>query len=252
LLAVIVSTIAYYAAHIVPTLLPELAMRIIPGRLLNVQTFVSTPLALAMAICWVDRSQYWKPGSTVWIARTTPVAIVALIIVSATIYAVPRRTAIAEYARTVLETRIMGRPSLAQQQDELFWRDVRRAHISGLVLASSTAAWPSLDYGHLAVALYGFDYIPYLPQTAGAVAQTVQEGYGVSFSDPPPELYHRANLQADTDTGRSYWAQLSDNDWCHVSRDLGIAALVAPNDWIVNLRVLVPGPEFTVYAVSCE
>ncbi len=253
LLAVTASTIAYYAVHVVPQILPALLLRALPARLLNVQAFVSTPLALGFAICIADRAvKHRKTGTLHWAARLLPVAMVLLVIASATVYALQRRHAISAYAQTVIDTRILGKLSPAQQQSETFWRDVRAAGITGLVLTSSPASMTSLDRGHLAIVLYSeaMDFLNYVPQTAGAVARIVAEGYGFPFSDPPPEILHAARLPPDA--GKIYWAGLNGDDWCRISRDLGIAALVAPKDWPVKLPALVRGPELTLYAVSCH
>ena len=70
-LAVIISTIAYYVTHVVPNLLPELVVRAMPGRLLNVQAYVSTPMALALALCVADHSaKYWRTTTFTRIAVT--------------------------------------------------------------------------------------------------------------------------------------------------------------------------------------
>jgi hypothetical protein len=253
LLAVTASTIAYYAVHLVPQFLPALALRALPARLLNVQAFVSTPLALSFAICIADRAvKYRKTGTLVWAARLLPIAVALLVIVSATVYALQRRNAISAYAQTVLDTRILGKLSPAQQQNETFWRDVRAAGVTGLVLTSSRDSAASLYHGHLAIVIYGeaIDFLNYVPQAAGAVAQIAAEGYGFPFSDPPPEVLHAARLPPNA--GRLYWAELSGEDWCRISQDLHITALVAPADWPVKLPALVQGPELTLYAVSCH
>ena len=253
LLAVTVSTIAYYAVHLVPEFLPALVLRTLPARLLNVQAFVSTPLAVALATCVADRSvQYRKTGAFIWAARLLPVAVLLLVIVSVTAYALPRRRAIFDYAQIILETRILGKTSPAQLQSEAFWRDVRGAGVNGLVLTSPAASTVSIYQGHLPIALYGeaMDFFHYIPQAAGTVARVVTEGYGISFSDPPPEILHAARLPPDA--GQRYWAQLNDEDWCRMCRDLGVTALVAPVDWTVNLPVLARGPQLVLYKVSCR
>jgi hypothetical protein len=252
LLAITGSTAAYYAVHLVPQFLPELVLRALPARLLNVQAFVSTPLTLGLAICIADRAIKNKTGAFVWAARLLPIAVALLVIVSATVYALQRRNAMLAYAQTVIDTRILGRLSPVQQQSEAFWRDVRAAGVSGLVLTSSRDSATSLFHGHLPIAVYGdaMDFFHYIPQAAGRSARIVTEGYGIPFSDPPPEILHAARLPVDA--GRDYWAGLSGDDWCRISNDLGITALVAPKDWPVKLPALVRGPELTLYTVSCH
>ena len=253
LIAVTVSTIAYYAVHMVPQYLPALVLRALPARLLNVQAFVSTPLALALAVCLADRSvRDRKTNALTWAARLLPIAVLLLVVVSGTVYVLKRRDAISGYARTVLDTRILGRVSPAQEQSEAFWRSVRGAHVNGLVLTASHSSAQSLFDGHLPIAVYGdaMDFFHYIPQAAGTVARIVDEGYGITFSDPPAEILHAARLPPDA--GRTYWAALGAADWCRISRDLGVTALVAPTDWTVTLPVIVRGPELTLYAVSCK
>ena len=152
----------------------------------------------------------------------------------------------------MVATRGLADASTAAQGDASFWRDVRTAGITGLVLTSREASRPALYYGHLPVALNvgSFDFIPYIPQAAGAVARIVQEGYGISFSDPPPEYRHGGKLPADG--GRAYWAKLTPDDWCRISRGLGVGALVAPSGWTVKLPPVAKGAGFTLYNVLCD
>jgi len=253
LLAVIASTIAYYIAHLAPEFLPAFVLRAAPGRLLNVQAFVSTPLTLGIAVGIASRAFEAKHSPTfAWLVRAIPIAALLLVAVSAASYVVRRRQAAIDYAQAVLHTRILGQASPAQQERDIFWRNVRDAHLTGLVLTSTAASTASIYNGHLSIALYAnaFDFIPYLPQTADAVARIIQEGYGVSFFDPPLDMRNGGRLAFDS--GKAYWAQLGPDRWCQISRDLRLVAVVAPSDWTVNLTSLVKGPDFTLYALSCS
>jgi hypothetical protein len=257
LLAVTASTIAYYAVHLVPDLLPGLFVRAAPGRLLNVQAYLSTPIALGLALYVADHATKHvtkdaKAGAAAGLGRMLPIAVLLLVIVSAITYALPRRHLIVDLMHTILETRILGNPSQESQDKARFWREVRNAGIAGLVLTSRATSRPTLDDGHLPTALNvgSFDFIPYVPQTAGPVAHIIQEGYGISFADPPADLQHGGGLPPDG--GKDYWAQLRPGDWCQMSRSLGIAAIVAPSGWIVKLPPLVSGTSFTLYRIPCS
>ena len=233
-LAVIISTIAYYVTHVVPNLLPELVIRAAPGRLLDVQAYVSTPMALALALYVADHSaKYWRTTAFTRIVGRLPVVILLVVIASGVVYGLrPERAS-------------------TQKGSEAFWHRIRSAGVSGLVLASPDASVPTLYHGHLPVALSAkaFDFIAYLPQTAGAVARVVEEGYGVSFFNPP-EMYYPGVFGSRA--VRQYWAQLASDDWCRISRDIGIVAVVAPSNWTVRLPVLVSGAAFSLYSISCS
>ena len=238
-LAVITSTIAYYVTHVVPNLLPELVIRAIPGRLLNVQADVSTPMALALALCVADHStKYWKTTAFTRIAVRLPVVIVLAVIAS--------------YSLVNPVDVLRSKKASTQNGSEAFWQRIRSAGVGGLVLESPEYLAPTLYYGHLPVALYaeGFDFIPYLPQTAGAVARVVEEGYGISFFNPPREMWY--NPSVGSGAVRRYWAQLASDDWCGISRDIGVVAVVAPSSWTIRLPILVPGTERTLYSISCS
>jgi hypothetical protein len=79
-LAVFTSTIAYYATHLMPNLLPELVVSAMPGRLLNVQAYVSTPMAFALALCVADLSaKYWRATTLTRITGRLPVVILLVV-----------------------------------------------------------------------------------------------------------------------------------------------------------------------------
>jgi hypothetical protein len=234
-LAVIISTIAYFAAHTLPNLMPEFVIRAAPGRLLNVQAYVSTPIAVALAFSVANYStKYWKSPAVSRIVERVALVVLLVAIVTAAVHSF-----------------LHGRAA-TPKYDEAFWNSVRGAGINGLVLESPTDAWvPTLYHGHLPVALYAesFDFIPYLPQTAGSVAHIVEEGYGVSFSNPSPDMRHRAGLSSRA--VQEYWTRLTADEWCRISRDLGVGAVVAPSKWMVRLPIFVPGPDFTLYEIKC-
>jgi hypothetical protein len=246
-LAVIISTIAYYVVHVVPNLLPELVVRAMPGRLLNVQAYVSTPMALALALCVADHSaKYWRTTTFTRIVGRLPVVILLVVMASGVVYTPGLISTMRSLAHTVL------RPERASTQmgGEAFWQLIRSAGVSGLVLASPEASVPTLYHGHLPVAYAeGFDFIAYLPQTAGAVARVVEEGYGASFFNPSEMYYPVVFWSAAV---RQYWAQLASDDWCRISRDIGIVAVIAPSRCTVRLPVLVPGAALTLYLISCS
>ncbi len=251
MLAVIVSTAAYFTMHLAPDLLPELVMRAAPGRLLNIQAFISTPLAIGLAACAAGQAaREWTTPATAWICRAIPVVALALIVVEFGSAVLSRRQIMIDDARLMFAPKALENGS-APAGDAAFWRNVATTGISDPVLTSRAASRPALYSGHLPVALNvgSFDFIPYIPQTAGAVAKIIQQGYGISFFDPPPEVRQGGALPFDG--GRAYWAGLGPDDWCRLSKSLGIGALVAPHDWTIKLPRLLTGPRFALYRIAC-
>jgi hypothetical protein len=254
LLAIAASTIAYFAMHLTPDLLPEIFTRAAPGRLLNVQAFLSTPMALGLAVFAAGQAaRDWTTEATATRLRRA-IPVVACVIVAAELAAhiLSRRNLMIDDARLMAATRGPSDASVTSGDSAAFWRDVRQLGITRQVLASRSASRPALDDGHLPVALNvgSFDFIPYIPRTAGTVARIVEQGYGVSFTDPPPDMRHGGALPPNG--GRQYWAQLSIDGWCRISRDLDVAALVAPTDWTIGLPRLASGAEFTMYKIACD
>jgi hypothetical protein len=251
MLAVIVSMIAYFALHLTPDLLPDIFVRAAPGRLLNVQAFLSTPMALGLAVYALGQAVRERTtDATAWIGRAFPVAALVVVAAGLTQSVLSRRNLMIEDARTMAATRGSGEASA--RGADAFWRDVRESGVTGLVLTSRATSRPTLDFGRLPIALNvgAFDFVPYVPQTAGAVARIIQEGYGVSFADPPPDMRHGGALPMDG--GKAYWASLAPGDWCRISRSLGVRAVIAPADWIVNLPRHVSGDEFILYKIACD
>jgi hypothetical protein len=248
MLAVIASTIAYFAEHLVPDLLPEIFLRAGPGRLLNVQAFISTPMALGLALYAVGQAaRDWRMNAVKLAGRAVPSLITIAVAVELAGHVLSRRQLMSDDARTVAT--LMRGP---MQDDAPFWSRVRAIGANGLVLTSRSTSRPALYYGHLPTALNvgSIDFIPYLPQTAGPVARIIEDGYGVPFADPPAEFRHAGALPPDG--GRAYWAQLTPTDWCRMSHSLGVVAVLAPNDWDVKLTALAAGKYATFYEIRCE
>ncbi len=251
MLAVIASTLAYFATHLTPDLLPEIFTRAAPGRLLNVQAFLSTPMAVGLAVFAAGQAANdWTTEPTAsWFRRAIPVVALVFVLAELTAHILSRRDLMIHDARLIAAR---GPRDATAPDSAAFWRDVRQSGIARQVLASRSASRPVLDDGHLPVALNvgSFDFIPYIPRTTGAVAQIIDKGYGISFSDPPPDMRHGGALPPDG--GKQYWAQLSPDDWCRISRDLDVAAVVAPSGWTLSLPRLASGAEFTMYKIACN
>jgi hypothetical protein len=253
LLAVIASTVAYFTMHLAPQFLPEVIFRAAPGRLLIIQAFLSTPLALALALHAASQAaRDWTTGATAaWIGRVIPVGAVVFVLLELARAVHSRYDLMRDDVQMLLTMQSHGDPSLPGEGSAAFWRDVRRAGVTGQVLTTHSTSRPTLLYGHLPAALAGgFDYIPYIPQTAGATARIIEKGYGVSFSNPPVDMRHSAGLSPNA--GRAYWAQLTPSDWCRISGDLDVDALIAPRDWTLELPPVVTGVDFTLYRIACN
>jgi hypothetical protein len=253
MLAVIASTLAYFAMHLTPGFLPQIFTRAAPGRLLNIQAFLSTPMAVGLAVFAAGQAAGdWTTEATAsWLRRAISVIALVLVLAELTAHILSRRDLMIDDVRQ-MAARGPRDASAAVPDSAVFWRDVRQSGIVRQVLASRSASRPVLDDGHLPVALNvgSFDFIPYIPRTAGAVAQIVDKGYGISFYDPPPDIRHGGTLPPDS--GRQYWAQLSPDGWCRISRDLDVAAVVAPSDWTIGLPRVASGAEFTMYKIACN
>jgi hypothetical protein len=251
MLAVIVSTLAYFAMHLAPELLPDIFKRAAPGRLLNIQAFLSSPLALGLALHATGQaSREWTTEKTAWAGRAIPVLALVLVIAALSQSVGSRRHVMADDARVLVATRGLGDD--AAQDDDAFWREARKAGLDGLVLTSRASSRPTLYSGHLPVALNvgSFDFIPYIPQTAAGVARIIEQGYGVSFSDPPADIRHGGGLPPDG--GKTYWAGLTPDAWCRMSKSLGVGTVIAPNNWTVKLPPLATGARFTMYRIACD
>jgi hypothetical protein len=249
--AVIASTLAYFAMHLTPDLLPEIFTRAAPGRLLNVQAFLSTPMAVGLAVFAAGQAadDWTTEAAASWLRRAIPVVALVFVLAELTAHILSRRDLMIDDARLMWAR---GPRDASGPDDAAFWRDVGQSGIARQVLAARSASRPVLDDGHLPVALNvgSFDFIPYIPRTAGAVARIVDKGYGISFFDPPLDIRHGGALPPDG--GRQYWAQLSPDSWCRISHDLDVGAVVAPSDWTISLPRLASGAEFTMYKIACD
>jgi hypothetical protein len=243
------SSALYFFAHLAPGLVPPLVQRAMPARLLNVHAHVAGAVAVGIAAWLTERSlPRLRSGVRSRFVRALwrPAVLYAVFAV-ALAGAVDAGGALAEFAARNREVARDGLPPLSASAP--FWSVVREAGIRGPVLTSFEARQPALVGGHLAVAFdpTAFDFVPYLPHTARDVKRFVEDGYGVSFSNPPDEMRRRAALEWDPE--RPYWESLTRPQWSELREELGVVAVVAPSRWAIRLRPRVVGPVFSVYQI---
>jgi hypothetical protein len=233
LISVIISTVTYFAFHLFPALVPEMLIRAIPGRFLNVHAYLGTAIAIGLAIWLWDLGACRLPH---YLPRATAPLICALLLV----LALPWQALSSNFVR-VLQYEVYLQPP----SDISFWLSLRQTGIKGMVLTSTDAARPALELGHLAPLLdpTAFNFVPYFPLTAKAVASALEFGYGIQFDTIESEVYQK---KYDYIT-QAYWAQLTPNDWEIIANKLNFDAILAPSNWMLQLPILVAGPKFTMY-----
>jgi hypothetical protein len=252
LLAVAVSTLLYVLQHWSKALLPDIVLRAIPGRLINMQACFVVPLVVAIAVFVSDeiarRLDHRRARSTqgsFFLRFPNGIAASVLVVLAACLVPVFVSDLVAMH-------RDPDRVAARQEPEEIdspFWSEVRALRFNRLVLTAPELSLKALRYGRLPIVLdtTAIDFVPYLPQTATALGMVVERGYGVSFFHPPAIFKFGARLTAGT--GQDYWACLSPAQWQGIGRDFGIAALLAPADWTVHLPLLLSDTDYALYAV---
>ena len=243
--AIVASSLLYVMQHWAPALLPGIVTRVIPGRLVNVQAALATPLLASLIVFARDevvhRYNSRTSGASSILLRH-PNGVAAALLALLAIGVVPSQVSIAA-----------TRPSQEAEGDSSFWSNVREQKITGLVLAPAGLAFKALRYGHLPIALdaAAFNFVNYLPRTATAFGRIVERGYGISFFHPPASVRTFLGSLPAT-AGRQYWACLSPEQWTPIAKELGIVALLVPADWAVRLPPLVADGNYALYAMPRE
>ncbi len=114
-------------------------------------------------------------------------------------------------------------------------RTIRQLEIVGLTAAPADLAMMVHRHGHKPVILgaSGFDFVPYLPQTAAQVESIIESLYGLDFKNPPAEYRNKGNLLPGM--GKEYWSKLSAQEWDALAKRFCLGAVVAPSDWPIRL-----------------
>jgi hypothetical protein len=236
--ALVASGALYFAVHLAPAGLPALIERAMPGRLLNVHAALAGVVVVGGAAWAVERTlvpRWPRPG---WLYLALAVGLAF----AAGVWGPLRSFGAA--AQRLAEHRLSN-----LFEPDPFWSAVREAGAGRVVLTSFGATHAALVAGHLAPALdpTGFDFVPYLPHTAAEVQRLVERGYGVSFASPPAELLRRGALEGDPQRG--YWEGLGREAWSGLGAELGVAGVVAPSDWRLQLAPGVRGAHFSYYPI---
>lgn len=107
---------------------------------------------------------------------------------------------------------------------------------SSLVVTTlSTSRWAMLKlYSPILLDLSGFDFISYLPNTAGSISNIIIEIYGIDFNNPP-ESIRNTGVIADQDI-KNIFTNRSANDWNSLANKYLFNAVIVPSDWVLNIE----------------
>jgi hypothetical protein len=245
LCAVAASTVLYILQHWGRALLPDIAMRAIPGRLTNMQAPFVLAMIVAMTVFVADEvARRFGPGFKLLRFPTTVAVTVVVVLAVRFLPGFVQGLVAMQRDPDMIAAR-----RASAEIDGSFWSQVRALKIDRLVLTAPVLSLKGLRYGRLAIALdtTAIDFIPYLPQTATALGTLIERGYGVDFFHPP-EVFRFGGILIE-DAGRDYWACLSPGQWRPIAQSLGIAALLVPADWKVRLPLLLSDKDYALYAM---
>jgi hypothetical protein len=250
--AVVVSTALYVLQHWGRALLPDIVLRAIPGRLINMQACFALAVIVGMTVFVADeaarrlrRRQQPKTLGSIFLRHPDAVAVAVAAVLA--VRFVPGFVYGVVLAQREPEM-VAAQQNLAEI-DSPFWSKVRDIGLERLVLTAPELSLKALRYGRLPMALdtTAIDFVPYLPRTATALGTLVERGYGVSFFHPPSALKFLSVLPPGT--GRDYWACLSPGQWQGIAQEFGIAALLVPADWTVRLPPMLSDSDYALYAM---
>lgn len=253
--AVFVSTALYVLQHWGRALLPDIVLRAIPGRLINMQACFALAVIVGMTVFVADeiarrRRHSWQPKTpgSIFLRHPDAVAAAVALVLAARfapgfVYGV---------ILTQREPEMVAEQQKLAEIDSPFWSKVRELRLDRPVLTAPELSMKALRYGRLPIALdtTAIDFVPYLPQTATALGTLVERGYGVSFFHPPAALKFLSVLPPGT--GRDYWACLSPGQWRGIAQEFGIAALLVPADWTVRLPLQLSDSSYALYAMPTQ
>ena len=133
-------------------------------------------------------------------------------------------------------------PEVFQEMSRMEWK--------GLTAAPAGLAMMVHRHAHKAVLLgaSGFDFIPYLPQTAAQVRDIVESVYGVDYRNPPSAFRNKGNVMQEM--GREHWEKLSSADWENLANNFCVGAIIAPSDWAIRLVPSMERNDVKLYLLS--
>jgi hypothetical protein len=252
LFATAAATVLYILQHWGQAFLPEIGMRAIPGRLLNMQAPFMMALLAAVVVFVADEMRPRRPArlaTTRWAGPffRSPNAVALGVVLVMAVRFLPGF--VQGLVTTQRDAGMIAAREATREIDSPFWSKVRALRIDRVVLTAPELSLKGLRYGRLPVALdtTAIDFIPYLPQTATLLGTLVERGYGVDFFHPPQVFKFTGALKEGS--GRDYWACLSPAQWRPIARSFDVAALLVPANWKVRLPLLLSDANYALYAM---
>jgi hypothetical protein len=93
----------------------------------------------------------------------------------------------------------------------------------------------------------GLDALPYAVESAPEMDRILREVYGVDLLNPPEEARFRGSIPPAFT--RAVWQSYSREQWAALARRFGVAQVLTPGDWDLNLPVAVRNRSLTVYDI---
>jgi hypothetical protein len=94
------------------------------------------------------------------------------------------------------------------------------------------------------------DMLPYAPAAGPALAQIVDEVYGLDFFAPPAQALHRATVPELA--VRGVWEERSPAEWSALAARFGFRDVITPAGWTLALPVVARNERFAFYRLPAS
>ncbi len=266
-----------------PATMPDVVLVSMPGRFLNVSVLVAGALVLGLAGARRDRladgvvlgvlvvglvvssrSLLWGlVGGRPWrLDPLAPVTVAAVAWVAATLWRGHRAGGPVSIARAAVHVGLAAAVVVAGAAavGEAGRRGDRFRDWTNdpVFAAASRGRGPLLTGGELfmmqlrtrrPVLLDGgtLDTLPYAIEQGPAMARILRDVYGINLFDPPPEA--RGGGRVPHEIGRRVWEAYALHDWQRIGRSYGVADVLAPADWALDLPVVARSGGLALFAI---
>ena len=232
-ISIIFSGIIYFSYKIFPQIFPQIVIKTIPQRFFLIHSVVGYPIIVSILYKLLERFIIYKKFN-----KNFPFQLMVTIII---LHLIQQQHIIKirfDNIKTINNNKI---------KEHLFWKKVQDLELNGYILTSNNLCNKTIIYTNFPIlfCFHPLDYIPYFPKLASPTKSMTDKVLGISYD----ELEYK-NLSGISEIEiKKIYENKSFAEWDILKKDLNLSALIVPNDWNLDLNLIIED-KYKVYKIE--
>ena len=231
--SIIFSGIIFFTYKIFPQIFPEIVIKVIPQRFFLIHSVIGYPIIISILYKFLEKFFIYKKFN-----KNFPFQLIAVIIILHLLIQFDTVKIRLDKIKIVNED---------INKEHFFWKKVKDLKLNGYALTSNNLCNKTIINANFPIlfCFHPLDYIAYFPKLASPTKIMINKILGISFVDLE---YKNMSGISEVEIKIIYESK-SLTEWGILKKDLNLSAVIVPNDWNLNLNLIIED-KYKVYKVE--